>query len=112
MLEAGGGDDAEAVAIQGVISCSPSCQPWPASGSASYHCRIAVTAKRLDVQVGDVVEIDDRRYEVVPGEDGGAMLEPAMTRTVDEIHSEHGGRLLSSEEFDEHFGDLRLDGEG
>jgi len=43
---------------------------------------------------------------------GGVTLEPAITKTVAEIHAEHGGRSLSSEEFEELYGDLPSDGEG
>lgn len=73
---------------------------------------MAVAAKRLDVKIGDVVEIDGRLYDVVSDKVGGVTLEPAITKTVAEIHAEHGGRPLSSEEFDELFGDLPSNGEG
>lgn len=63
--------------------------------------------KRLSV--GDLVEIDGRKYDVVRDRAGGVMLEPAITKTVDELY---GGRPLSSHEFDELFGDLPSDGEG
>jgi hypothetical protein len=65
---------------------------------------MAVAPKRLSI--GDVVEIDGRKYDVVPDKAGGVTLEPAITQTVDEIHADHGGRPLTSEEFDESFGDL------
>jgi hypothetical protein len=71
---------------------------------------MAVAAKKLSI--GDVVEIDGRRYDVVPDKAGGVTLEPAITKTLDEIHAEHGGRRLSSDEFDDLFGDLPSDGEG
>jgi hypothetical protein len=73
---------------------------------------MAVEVKKLDVRIGDVVEIDGRRYDVVSDKVGGVALEPAITRTVAEIHAEHGGRPLSSEEFEQVFGDLPSDGEG
>jgi hypothetical protein len=73
---------------------------------------MAVEVKKLDVQIGDVVEINDRRYDVVSDKAGGVALEPAITSTVAEIHAEHGGRPLSSEEFEQHFGGLPSDGEG
>jgi hypothetical protein len=65
---------------------------------------MAVAPKKLSI--GDVVEIDGRRYDVVPDKAGGVTLEPAITQTVAEIHAELGGRPLTSEEFDELFGDL------
>jgi hypothetical protein len=73
---------------------------------------MAVAAKKLDVRIGDVVEIDGRRYDVVSDKGGGVTLEPAITKTVAEIHLEHGERSLSSEEFAELFGDLPADDEG
>jgi hypothetical protein len=68
---------------------------------------MAVAPKKLSI--GDVVEVDGRRYDVVPDKAGGVALEPAITKTVDELY---GGRPLMQEEFDELFGDLPSDGEG
>jgi len=73
---------------------------------------MAVAVKKLDVSLGDVVEIDGRRYDVESDKAGGVTLEPAITQTVAEIHAEHGGRALSSEEFEYAFGHLPSDGEG
>ncbi len=41
---------------------------------------MAVTTKKLDVHIGDVVEIEGRRYDVVSDKEGGVTLEPAITR--------------------------------
>lgn len=71
---------------------------------------MAVTVKQL--RNGDVVEIDGRRYDVIPDKRGGMALEPAITQTVDEIRAELGGRALTEQEFEELFGDLPTDGEG
>jgi ribosomal protein S4E len=73
---------------------------------------MAVTAKKLDVGIGDVVEIEGRKYDVVSDKHGGVTLEPAITKTVAEIHAQHGTRPLTTEEFERHFGDLPSDGEG
>ncbi len=73
---------------------------------------MAVTAKKLDVRIGDVVEIDGRRYDVVSDKEGGVTLEPAITKSAAQILDEQGLRRLSSEEFKQHFGDLPSDGEG
>jgi hypothetical protein len=73
---------------------------------------VALAVKKLDVQLGDLVEIDGRRYDIVPDKRGGVALEPAITSTVAEIHAEHGGRALTQAEFDEQFGALPSDGEG
>jgi hypothetical protein len=64
------------------------------------------------VKIGDLVEIEGRRYDVVSDKHGGVALEPAITQTVAKIHAEHGERQLSAEEVAELFGDLPADGEG
>jgi hypothetical protein len=73
---------------------------------------MTVTPKRLDLRIGDLVEIGGRRYDVVSSRNGGVALEPAITKTADVLRAERGGRPLSDEEFDELFGDLPSDGEG
>lgn len=72
---------------------------------------MVVTAKRLDVSIGDLVEIDGRRYDVVSDKDGGVALEPAITVFSNNLHERHGTRPATQEEFDEHFGDLPSDDE-
>ncbi len=74
--------------------------------------RVAVSVKRLDVQIGDLVEIDGRRYDVVSDKQGGVALEPAITVFSADLHERHGTRPVSQEEFDELFGDVPTDGEG
>lgn len=73
---------------------------------------MAVAVKKLDVKVGDVVQIDDRRYDVVSDKTGGIALEPVVTKTVEELRAERGGRALTGKKFDEVFGRLPADGEG
>ena len=73
---------------------------------------MAVPAKKLDVKVGDLVEIEGRRYEVVPDKAGGVALEAPVTKTVAQLRAERGARALTAEEFEELFGDLPSDGEG
>ena len=73
---------------------------------------MAVQVKKLDVKIGDVVEIDRRRYDVLSDKAGGVALEPAITKMVEEQCAERGARPLSREEFGELFGDLPRDGEG
>jgi hypothetical protein len=74
--------------------------------------KVAVRTKKLDVRVGDLVEIEGRRYDVVADKQGGVALEPAITQTVDDVLAEQGGRRLTPEEFHELFGHLPSDGEG
>ena len=69
-------------------------------------------ANGIKVEIGDVLEIEGRLYDVVRDKQGGATLEPAITMTVDEILAAHGARPLTAEEFEELFGDLPSDGEG
>ena len=73
---------------------------------------MAVDVKKLDVKIGDVVEIGGRRYDVVSDKAGGVSLEPAITQTAAEIDAELGTRPLTSDEFEQHFGHLPSDGEG
>jgi hypothetical protein len=73
---------------------------------------MAVEVKKLDVRVGDLAEIEGRRYDVVPDRQGGVALEPAITKTVEELRAEDGATPRSQEEFEELFGDLPSDGEG
>lgn len=73
---------------------------------------MALTAKKLDVKIGDLVEIEGRKYDVVSDKQGGVALEAAVTITVAEMLAEEGLTPLSEEEFEEQFGDLPSDGEG
>jgi hypothetical protein len=71
---------------------------------------MAVAAKRLNV--GDLVEIDGRHYDVVSDKAGGVALEAAITRAVADIHAELGARPLAGDDFEQHFGHQPSDGEG
>lgn len=73
---------------------------------------MAVTAKKLDVQLGDLVEIEGRRYRVVPGKHGGLALEPAITTTAAELDKPHGTRRSSQQEIDSQRDLLPSDGDG
>lgn len=71
-----------------------------------------MTTKHIDVTIGDVVEIDGRKYDVVSDKQGGVALEPAITIFADELDAREGTRPVTQEEFDELFGDIPSDGEG
>lgn len=73
---------------------------------------MAVAVKQLDVEVGDLVQIGDRRYDVVSDLAGGVALEPVITKTVDRLLAERGSRSLTADEFDQHFGHLPADTSG
>lgn len=57
---------------------------------------MATAMKKLDV--GEFVEVDGRRYEVVPDRQGGLTLEPPIT-PVSELYAERGWEPASEEEF-------------
>ena len=73
---------------------------------------MAVDAKKLEVKIGDLVEVDGRRYDVVSDKNGGIALEPAITVFSAELHERHGTRPATKAEFEQLFGDLPSDGEG
>jgi hypothetical protein len=74
---------------------------------------MATAVKKLDLHVGELVEIDGRRYEVVPAREGdGLTLEPPIT-PISELYAERGMRSASAEEFAQVAVDLLPpDGEG
>jgi hypothetical protein len=65
-----------------------------------------VEVKKLDVEIGDVVELGGRRYDVVSDKAGGVALEPAITVSARRLHERHATRTAAREEFEELFGDL------
>lgn len=73
---------------------------------------MAVAVKRLNVKIGDLVEIEGRRYDVVPDKAGGVTLEPAITVSVAELDRRHGTRPATREEIDSELDLLPGDGEG
>jgi hypothetical protein len=73
---------------------------------------VATAVKKLDLHVGELVEIDGRRYEVVPAREGGGLtLEPPIT-PVSELYPDRGWKPASAEDFERIAGDLPTDGEG
>lgn len=73
---------------------------------------MAAEVKKLDVLVGDVVEIDARRYDVVSDSSSAVALEPVITQSVAEIQDALDLRPVSASEFDTQFGDLPVDRDG
>lgn len=71
---------------------------------------MAAGAQKL--KIGQEVEVEGRRYEVVTDEQGAVTLEPAITLSVDEIHRLSGGRRATPAEIEMWFGDISSDGEG
>jgi hypothetical protein len=60
---------------------------------------MATAVKKLDLEVGELVEVGGRRYEVVPSREGGVTLEPPIT-PVSELYEERGWKPASEEDFE------------
>jgi hypothetical protein len=76
---------------------------------------MATAVKRLDLTVGELVEVGGRlggrRYEVVPDREGGVTIEPSIT-PVAELHAQRGTRPASAEDFERLSVDIPFDDEG
>jgi hypothetical protein len=73
---------------------------------------MATTVRKIDLRVGELVEIDGRRYEVVPAREGdGLTLEQPIT-PVSELYERRGWKPASAEEFERIAADLSTDDEG
>jgi len=55
--------------------------------------------KRLDLTVGDLMEVAGHRYEVVPDREGGVTIEPPITSAA-ELHARRGTKPGSAEDFE------------
>jgi hypothetical protein len=74
---------------------------------------VATAVKKLDLAVGEVVEIDGRRYEVVPAREGGGVTLETPITPVSELYAKRGWKPASEEEFERLTADdLPPDGEG
>lgn len=80
-------------------------------GPAATIARVAMHVKRLDLAVGDHVEIDGRLYEVVPDRMGGVMIEPPIT-LIAELDEQRGTKPASAEDFERLTASDPSDGEG
>lgn len=73
---------------------------------------MATAVKKLNLTVGELIEIDGRRYEVVPEREGiGVTIEPAITPMA-ELDAKWGTRAASAEDFERLTADDPTDGEG
>jgi hypothetical protein len=59
---------------------------------------MATVVKRLDLTVGEIVEVAGRRYEVVPDREGSVTIEPSITPAT-ELHARRGTKPASAEDF-------------
>jgi hypothetical protein len=72
---------------------------------------MATAVKKLDLEIGEIVEAGGRRYEVVPDRQGGLTLEPPITPMA-ELEKRWGTRPASAEDFERVAGDFPTDDEG
>jgi hypothetical protein len=76
-----------------------------------YHGYMATAVKRLDLTVGELVEVAGRRYEVVPDREGGVTIEPPITPAA-ELHARRGTKPACAEDFERLSVDVPFDDEG
>jgi hypothetical protein len=72
---------------------------------------MATAVKKLDLAIGELVEVGGRRYEVVPDRQGGLTLEPSIT-PVSELHAKRGTKPASAEDFERISAGVPYDDEG
>jgi hypothetical protein len=60
---------------------------------------MATAVKKLDLEVGELVEVGGRLYEVVPDRAGGLTLEPPIT-PVSQLYAERGWKPASEKDFE------------
>lgn len=76
-----------------------------------YHRPMATAVKRLDLTVGELVEIAGRRYEVVSDREGGVTIEPPITPAA-QLHAQRGTEPASEADVERLFADVPYDDEG
>lgn len=72
---------------------------------------MATAVKKLDLAIGEMVEVGGRRYEVVPDRVGGLTLEPPI-KPMAELDEEWGTSPAPTEDFERLTADDPTDGEG
>jgi hypothetical protein len=72
---------------------------------------MATAVRKLDLAVGEMIEIDGRRYEVVPDREGGVTIEPPIT-PIAELDTRRGTKPASAEDFERLSAGFPSDGEG
>jgi hypothetical protein len=72
---------------------------------------MAIAVKKLDLHVGELVEIEGRRYEVVPDKTGGLTIEPPIT-PISDLYEKRGMEPASGEDFEQLSADYPTDAEG
>ncbi len=72
---------------------------------------MATAARKLDLEVGELVEIDGKRYEVVTDRNGDLALEPPIT-PISELDRSAGTEPASEQEFQHLSEGMPADDEG
>ncbi len=72
---------------------------------------MATAARKVELTVGEVIEVDGKRYEVVTDRNGDLTLEPPIT-TMSELDRRWGTEPASQDEFDRLTADDPRDDEG
>lgn len=72
---------------------------------------MATAVKKLDLEVGALIEVAGRRYEVVPNREGDLILEPAITPMA-ELHAKRGTKPASQEDVERFAAGIPYDDEG
>jgi hypothetical protein len=72
---------------------------------------MATGVKKLDLAIGEMIEVGGRRYEVVPDRVGGLTLEPPI-KPMAELDEEWGTSPASAEDFERLTAGDPTDGEG
>jgi hypothetical protein len=72
---------------------------------------MAIAVKKLDLTVGESVEIAGRRYEVVPDGVGGVAIEPPITPMA-ELDAQWGTAPAPADVFERLTANDPIDGEG
>ncbi len=81
------------------------------AGLRGYYWFMATAVKRIDLTVGELVEIAGRRYEVVPDREGGVTIEPPITPAA-QLHARRGTKPASEADFERLSADVPYDDEG
>ena len=61
---------------------------------------MATAVKKLDLEIGELVEVGGRRYEVVPDREGGLTLEPPITPIAELVCPARNWKPASAEDFE------------
>ncbi len=72
---------------------------------------MATAVKKLDLAIGELIEVAGRRYEAVPDRDGNLVLEPTITPMA-ELDELWGTKPASAEDFERLTAEDPTDGEG